>query len=43
MLNTRFSVSLILLGWLCLSASVCAQAISFIAPKDRPQLEASKP
>ena len=43
MLNTRFSVSLILLGWLCLSASVCAQAISFIAPKDRPQLEASTP
>ncbi|MCR6469768.1 poly-beta-1,6-N-acetyl-D-glucosamine N-deacetylase PgaB [Enterobacter sp. HG048] len=43
MLNTRFSVSLILLGWLCLSANVCAQAISFIAPKDRPQLEASKP
>jgi biofilm PGA synthesis lipoprotein PgaB len=43
MMNTRFSVSLILLGWLCLSASVCAQAISFIAPKDRPQLEASKP
>lgn len=43
MLNTRFSVSLILLGWLCLSASVCAQAISFIAPKERPQLEASKP
>ncbi|WP_447852967.1 poly-beta-1,6-N-acetyl-D-glucosamine N-deacetylase PgaB [Enterobacter mori] len=43
MLNTRFSVSLILLGWLCLSASVCAQAISFIAPKARPQQEASKP
>ncbi|ENO0285924.1 MAG: poly-beta-1,6-N-acetyl-D-glucosamine N-deacetylase PgaB [Enterobacter asburiae] len=43
MLNTRFSVSLILLGWLCLSANVCAQAISFIAPKERPQLEASKP
>ncbi|MFP5975237.1 poly-beta-1,6-N-acetyl-D-glucosamine N-deacetylase PgaB [Enterobacter mori] len=43
MLNTRFSVSLILLGWLCLSASVCAQAISFIAPKARPQLEANKP
>lgn len=43
MLNTRFSVSLILIGWLCLSANVCAQAISFIAPKARPQLEASKP
>lgn len=43
MMNTRFSASLILLGWLCLSASVCAQAFSFIAPKDRPQLEASKP
>ncbi|THC30028.1 poly-beta-1,6-N-acetyl-D-glucosamine N-deacetylase PgaB [Enterobacter sp. AD2-3] len=43
MLNTRFSASLILLGWLCLSASVCAQAFSFIAPKARPQLEASKP
>lgn len=43
MMNTRFSASLILLGWLCLSASVCAQAFSFIAPKDRPQLGASKP
>ncbi|MBG0620440.1 poly-beta-1,6-N-acetyl-D-glucosamine N-deacetylase PgaB [Enterobacter roggenkampii] len=43
MMNTRFSASLILLGWLCLSTSVCAQAFSFIAPKDRPQLEASKP
>lgn len=42
-MNTRFSASLILIGWLCLSASVCAQAFSFIAPKDRPQLEASKP
>ncbi|WP_395299575.1 poly-beta-1,6-N-acetyl-D-glucosamine N-deacetylase PgaB [Enterobacter quasiroggenkampii] len=43
MMNTRFSASLILIGWLCLSASVCAQAFSFIAPKDRPQLEASNP
>ena len=43
MMNTRFSASLILIGWLCLSANVCAQAFSFIAPKDRPQLEASKP
>ncbi|GJL43623.1 TPA: poly-beta-1,6-N-acetyl-D-glucosamine N-deacetylase PgaB [Enterobacter chengduensis] len=43
MLNTRFSASLMLIGWLCLSASVCAQAFSFIAPKARPQLEASKP
>lgn len=43
MMNTRFSASLILIGWLCLSTSVCAQAFSFIAPKDRPQLEASKP
>lgn len=43
MLNTRFSVSLILIGWLCLSASVWAQAISFIAPSERPQPEASKP
>ncbi|MCU6358948.1 poly-beta-1,6-N-acetyl-D-glucosamine N-deacetylase PgaB [Enterobacter quasiroggenkampii] len=43
MMNTRFSASLILLGWLCLSASVCSQAFSFIAPKDRPQMEASKP
>ncbi|WP_167213537.1 poly-beta-1,6-N-acetyl-D-glucosamine N-deacetylase PgaB [Enterobacter sp. Acro-832] len=42
-MNTRFSASLILIGWLCLSASVCAQAFSFIAPKDRQQLEASKP
>ncbi|RAY99684.1 poly-beta-1,6-N-acetyl-D-glucosamine N-deacetylase PgaB [Enterobacter cloacae] len=43
MMNTRFSASLILISWLCLSASVCAQAFSFIAPKDRPQLETSKP
>ncbi|MCR6707900.1 poly-beta-1,6-N-acetyl-D-glucosamine N-deacetylase PgaB [Enterobacter bugandensis] len=43
MLNTRFSVSLILIGWLCLSASVWAQAISFVAPSERPQPEASKP
>ena len=43
MMNTRFSASLILIGWLCLSASVCAQALSFIAPSARPQLEASKP
>lgn len=43
MLNTRFSASLMLIGWLCLSASVCAQAFSFIAPKARPQPEASKP
>lgn len=42
-MNTRFSTSLILIGWLCLSASVCAQALSFIAPSARPQLEASKP
>ncbi|KAI3491572.1 hypothetical protein L1887_44193 [Cichorium endivia] len=28
---------------LSVTANVCAQAISFIAPKDRPQLEASKP
>ena len=42
-MNTRFSASLILIGWLCLSASVCAQALSFIAPNARPQLEASKP
>ena len=42
-MNTRFSASLILIGWLCLSASVCAQALSFIAPSARPQLEASKP
>ncbi|MCU6277998.1 poly-beta-1,6-N-acetyl-D-glucosamine N-deacetylase PgaB [Enterobacter quasiroggenkampii] len=42
-MNTRFSASLILIGWLCLSANVCAQAFSFVAPKDRPQLEASKP
>ncbi|HBH7069033.1 TPA: poly-beta-1,6-N-acetyl-D-glucosamine N-deacetylase PgaB [Enterobacter cloacae] len=43
MLNKRLSVSLIVIGWLCLSASACAQAISFIAPKARPQLEATKP
>lgn len=43
MLNTRFSVSLIVIGWLCLSASLCAQPLSFMAPEERPQLEASKP
>jgi len=43
MLNTRFSVSLIVIGWLCLSASLCAQPLSFMAPEKRPQLEASKP
>ncbi len=43
MLNIRFSVSVILIGWFCLSASICAQALPFIAPKERPQLEASKP
>ncbi|HAV1851864.1 hypothetical protein [Enterobacter hormaechei] len=32
MLNTRFSVSLIVIGWLCLSASLCAQPLSFMAP-----------
>ena len=43
MLNKRFSVSLIIIGWLCLSASVCAQALSFMSPQERPQPEASKP
>ncbi|MCK7429451.1 poly-beta-1,6-N-acetyl-D-glucosamine N-deacetylase PgaB [Enterobacter chengduensis] len=43
MLNTRFSASLMLIGWLCLSASACAQTLSFIAPNARAQLEASKP
>lgn len=43
MLNIRFPVSVILIGWFCLSASICAQALPFIAPKERPQLEASKP
>ena len=43
MLNTRFSISLIVIGWLCLSANLCAQPLSFMAPEKRPQLEASKP
>ncbi|MEH0887979.1 poly-beta-1,6-N-acetyl-D-glucosamine N-deacetylase PgaB [Enterobacter sp. UNJFSC 003] len=43
MLMKRFPVSLIVIGWLCLSASVCAQALSFISPAERPQLEANKP
>ena len=43
MLNIRFSVRLLLTACLCLSASVYAQALSFIAPKERPQQEASKP
>lgn len=34
MLNTRFSVSLIVIGWLCLSASLCAQPLSFMAPEE---------
>lgn len=43
MLTIRFPVGLLIIGWLCLSASVCAQAISFISPNERPQPEASKP
>lgn len=42
MLNTRFSVSLIVIGWLCLSASLCAQPLSFMAPEKRPQLESQQ-
>ncbi len=29
-----FSVSLIVIGWLCLSASLCAQPLSFMAPEE---------
>ena len=36
MLNIRFSVSVILIGWFCLSASICARALPFIAPKETP-------
>lgn len=42
MLNIRFSVSVILIGWFCLSASICARH-SVYCPQERPQLEASKP
>ncbi|MCK7318206.1 poly-beta-1,6-N-acetyl-D-glucosamine N-deacetylase PgaB [Enterobacter cloacae] len=43
MLNIRFRVGLLIIGWLCLSASICAQALSFVSPNERPQPEASKP
>ncbi|BBR59290.1 poly-beta-1,6-N-acetyl-D-glucosamine N-deacetylase PgaB [Klebsiella sp. WP4-W18-ESBL-05] len=43
MLNIRLRISLVALGWLCLSAAVCAQAVPFIAPRDRSPLAASQP
>lgn len=43
MLNIRFRLGLLIIGWLCLSASVCAEALSFVSPHERPQPEASKP
>ena len=43
MLNTRLRISLVMIGWLCMSAVAYAKAIPFVAPQDRPQLAASQP
>ena len=43
MLNTRLRISLVTIGWLCMSAVAYAKAIPFIAPQDRPPLAASQP
>lgn len=43
MLNTRLRISLVTIGWLCMSAVAYAKAIPFVAPQDRPQLAASQP
>lgn len=43
MLNKSLPVSLIIISWLCLSANVCAQALTFMSPKERPQREANSP
>ncbi|WP_407320156.1 poly-beta-1,6-N-acetyl-D-glucosamine N-deacetylase PgaB [Klebsiella quasipneumoniae] len=43
MLNTTLRNGLMLLGWLCLIFSVRAEEVPFLAPQQRPQLEANKP
>lgn len=43
MLNTRLRISLITIGWLCMSAVAYAKAMPFIAPQDRAPLVASQP
>ena len=43
MLNTTLRNSLMLLIWLCLIFSVRAEEVPFLAPQQRPQLEANQP
>lgn len=43
MLNTRLRISLVTIGWLCMSAVAYAKAMPFIAPQDRAPLVASQP
>ena len=43
MLNTTLRNGLMLLGWLCLIFSVRAEEVPFLAPQQRPQLEANNP
>ena len=43
MLNTTLRNGLMLLGWLCLIFSVRAEEVPFLAPQQRPQLEANQP
>ena len=43
MLNTTLRNGLMLLVWLCLIFSVRAEEVPFLAPQQRPQLEANKP
>lgn len=43
MLNNSIRSSLIVIGWLIISANVFAKELTFIPPQERPQLEASKP
>jgi biofilm PGA synthesis lipoprotein PgaB len=43
MLNTTLRNGLMLLVWLCLIFSVRAEEVPFLAPQQRPQLEANQP
>lgn len=43
MLNTTLRNGLMLLIWLCLIFSVRAEEVPFLAPQQRPQLEANQP
>ena len=43
MLNRSLGCRLVLAGWLCLSAGVCAKPLTFIPPQNRTPLEAEKP